>query len=248
MNDQQLLRYSRHILLPEVDIDGQQSLLDSTALVVGLGGLGCPVALYLASSGVGHLILVDDDQVDVSNLQRQIAHGTRDLGKSKVASAAESIRAINPDINLTLIEQRLEGDALAQQVSLASVVLDCCDNFSTRFAINAACVAAKKPLISGAAIRLEGQLTVFDTRRDDSPCYRCLYTGDENLDLSCSESGVLAPLVGVIGAAQAMEAVKCLADVGEPAIGRLQLFDAKQFQWREFSLNKDPACPVCGVN
>lgn len=244
MNDNQLLRYSRQIMLPDLDLDGQEALLAARVLVIGLGGLGSPVALYLAAAGVGHLVLADFDAVELSNLQRQISHTTARIGCNKAASAAQAVRALNPDIQITTLETIMAADALAQQVKQASVVVDCTDNFRARFAINAACVAARVPLVSGAAIRLEGQLAVFDLRTPHSPCYRCLYEESED-DLTCSANGVLAPLVGVIGAMQALETLKIIADVGTSLTGRLLLFDARHSQWRELKLLKDKDCPVC---
>lgn len=247
MQDEELLRYSRHILLPGLDVDGQERLLAAKALIVGLGGLGSPVALYLAASGVGHLVLVDDDSVELSNLQRQIAHRTQDIGRSKVASARDACLALNPTIAVSTIEQRLDGTALAKAVAEVDLVVDCSDNFSTRFALNEACVAAGRPLVSGAAIRSEGQLAVFDSRQADSPCYRCLYSPDgADEQLNCSEAGVLAPVVGVVGSLQALESVKMLSGFGEPLTGRLLLLDGATMDIRTLKLAKDPACPVCG--
>ena len=246
MNDEQLLRYSRHIMLPQMDVAGQQALLDATVLVIGLGGLGCPAAMYLASSGIGHLVLADDDTVDLSNLQRQIAHGTDNIGMSKVASAAESIARLNDTVRVTTLEQRLEGDALDAAVKGADVILDCTDNFSTRFAINAAAVKYKVPLVSGAAIRLEGQVSVFDVRDAGNPCYQCLYQDGDDMQLSCSESGVMAPLVGIIGTLQALEAIKLITGIGSTLTGRLLFLDAQTMQFREMKLKKKPACPCCG--
>jgi len=246
MNDDQLLRYSRQIMLPQMDIAGQQSLLDATVLIVGLGGLGCPAAMYLASSGVGHLILADDDEVDLSNLQRQIAHMTESVGKSKVASASHTLNKLNDGVKVTALKQRLEGHALEQVVSKADVVLDCTDNFSSRFAINAAAVKQGVALVSGAAIRMEGQLCVFDNRRDDSPCYQCLHQEGDDQALSCSENGVMAPLVGIIGSLQAMEAIKLITGIGTPLTGRLLFLDASSMQFREMKINKKPGCACCG--
>ncbi len=246
MNDEQLLRYSRHIMLPQMDVAGQQALLDATVLVIGLGGLGCPAAMYLASSGIGHLVLADDDTVDLSNLQRQIAHGTDNIGMSKVASAAESIARLNDTVRVTTLDQRLEGDALDAAVKGADVILDCTDNFSTRFAINAAAVKYKVPLVSGAAIRLEGQVSVFDVRDAGNPCYQCLYQDGDDMQLSCSESGVMAPLVGIIGTLQALEAIKLITGIGSTLTGRLLFLDAQTMQFREMKLKKKPACPCCG--
>ncbi len=247
MNDDQLLRYSRHIMLPDLDIEGQEKLLASHALIIGLGGLGSPVAMYLAAAGVGELTLVDFDSVDLSNLQRQIAHSSERIGVNKAQSAAQTLSALNPDINIHVIEQRLDGECLQQLVAGVNLVLDCTDNFATRFAINAACVAARVPLVSGAAIRLEGQVSVFDSRQPNSPCYRCLYEESTD-DLTCAANGVLAPLVGVIGSLQALEALKLLAGFGDSLAGRLQLFDARRGQWREMKLPRDPECPVCGAD
>lgn len=245
MNDQQLLRYSRQIMLPEVDIDGQEKLLAARVLVVGLGGLGSPVAMYLAAAGVGHLLLADFDRVDLSNLQRQIAHRTASLNQSKVESAARTLRELNPEIKITCIAQQLDADTLAEQLSGVTVVVDCCDNFATRFAVNAACVKYKIPLVSGAAIRLEGQVAVFDARSAQSPCYSCLYEAQAGEDTSCVANGVLAPVVGVIGSVQAVEVLKIIIGFGASLVGRVQLFDARYNQWRELKLQKDPFCPVC---
>lgn len=249
MDDQQLLRYNRHIMLPEIDVAGQERLLASTVLVLGLGGLGSPVALYLAASGIGHLILADHDTVDLSNLQRQIIHGEADVQRSKVSSALDSIGKINSTVKLTGIEEKLIDQRLAEVVKSVDLVLDCSDNFATRFSLNRICVAAKIPLVSGAAIRTEGQVAVFDSRFADSPCYRCLYSdeqGDENL--SCSESGILAPVVGLIGTFQALAAIRLL--VREPGQagdhGLLHIFDANDMAWRRLILKRDPHCPVCG--
>lgn len=244
MNDEQLLRYSRQIMLPDVDIDGQEKLLSARVLIIGLGGLGSPVAMYLAAAGVGHLVLADFDAVELTNLQRQIAHTTARIGMNKSASAAQALRELNPDVQIECIERLLDADNLAAQVERANVVLDCTDNFATRFAINAACVTAKVPLVSGAAIRLEGQVAVFDAREQSSPCYRCLYEEDSD-DLTCAANGVLAPLVGVVGSMQALEAIKLICGFGTNLAGRLLLLDARHSQWRELKLPKDPGCPVC---
>ena len=246
MNDEQLLRYSRQIMLPQLDVAGQEKLLQSRALIVGLGGLGCPVAMYLAAAGVGQLVLADFDEVDLSNLQRQIAHGQADIGTSKVLSAEKTLKQLNDTIEVLTIESRLDEEALQREIAAADVVVDCSDNFSTRQAINRACVVHKTPLVSGAAIRLEGQLAVFDPRHEDAPCYRCLYAVDNDENLSCSESGVLSPLVGVIGSLQALETLKVLAQMGQPLVGKLILFDALSSDWRTLSLPRDPSCPVCG--
>ncbi len=242
MNDEQLLRYSRQIMLPTVDVAGQQQLLDSRVLIIGAGGLGSPVAMYLAAAGVGELVLVDFDQVDLSNLQRQILHGSNDVGRPKVESAADTLAVLNPEVGVTAINRRLEGEALLAEVERADVVVDASDNFATRFAVNDACVAAKKPLVSGAAIRMEGQVSVFHNERPDSPCYRCLYRDEGELSQSCSENGVLAPVVGIIGTIQATETLKVLLDIGDTLDGRLLLLDAHTMEWRNMKLRKDPAC------
>jgi len=246
MNDKQLLRYSRQIMLPNFDIEGQQRLLSATVLIVGLGGLGSPVSMYLAAAGVGHLILVDDDLVDLSNLQRQIAHTENNVGISKVASAAATLSALNHDTRITALQQRLDESALTTLLAGGvDLVVDACDNFSTRFIINQACVNAGVPLVSGAAIRLEGQIAVFDARRAHSPCYQCLYRAGDDEQMSCARNGVLAPVVGVVGSMQALEAIKVLTGLGEDLCGRLLLFDAFSSAWRELRLPRDPACPVC---
>lgn len=244
MDDEQLLRYSRQIMLPAIGIEGQERLRDATALIIGLGGLGSPVAMYLAAAGVGTLVLADFDRVDLTNLQRQIAHTSARIGMAKVDSARETLKALNPETRILTLEQRLEGKALAEQVAHADVVIDGCDNFTTRFAVNAACRAQRTPLVSGAAIRMEGQVTVF-SGQPDSPCYHCLYPSEGQLDETCSANGVLAPLVGVIGSIQAIEAIKLLTGAGETLDGRLLLFDALQMEWRNITLRPDPACPVC---
>ena len=247
MNDEQLQRYSRQIMLPKFDYQGQQSLLSARALIIGLGGLGSPVALYLAAAGVGTLVLADDDVVDPSNLQRQIIHGEADVGQSKVASAAHSITALNSDVLVKVLQQRLNGDTLSEEVKKADVVLDCCDNLSTRLAVNKACLQHQTPLVSGAAMRMEGQVTVVDPRQPNTPCYHCLmqFTGEQ--EQSCASSGVMAPLVGIIGATQAMEAIKVVSKFGQPLVGKLLLLDAKTMQWQTFALPKDASCPSCGI-
>lgn len=246
MKDEELLRYSRQIMLPELDVAGQQKLVDAHVLIVGMGGLGCPAAMYLAAAGVGHLTIADDDKVEITNLQRQIAHGQQDIGALKVASAQDSLQALNPEVTVTAIAKRLDGDSLDKAVTAADLVVDACDNFTTRFAINRSCVKHRKPLVSGAAIRLEGQVAVFDSRNETSPCYQCLYGAGDDADTSCATNGVMAPLVGIIGSVQAMEAIKVLAGVGSPLVGRLLLLDASAMQWREMKLPRDPKCPVCG--
>lgn len=247
VDDQQLLRYSRQILLPQIDIAGQQRLLDSRVLIVGLGGLGAPVALYLAAAGVGTLVLADHDQVDLTNLQRQIIHQNADIGRAKVDSAGDRLQALNPQVNIRRIQQALADTALQEAVADVDLVLDCSDNFTTRQAVNAACVSLKKPLVSGAAIRLEGQLSVFDPRQPDSPCYQCLYGNGGEEALSCSEAGVIGPLVGLVGSLQALEALKLLAGFGEPLVGRLLLIDALSSRFREMRIRRDPACACCGT-
>lgn len=246
MNDQDLLRYSRQIMLPQVDIEGQERLLASRALIVGAGGLGSPVALYLAAAGVGQLTIADADVVEISNLQRQIAHQEQDLGRNKAQSAAESAIALNAGCRVSAIERHLDAEGLAQAAREADVILDCTDRFSSRYAINAASVAARVPLVSGAAIRFSGQLAVFDPRDETSPCYACLYPPDDQGDeaLSCAESGVISPLVGLIGCFQALEAVKLLSGAGTPHRG-LATFDGLSGEWRHYRLGRDPRCPAC---
>jgi adenylyltransferase/sulfurtransferase len=246
MNDEQLLRYSRQIMLPQLDIAGQQKLLDSTALIMGMGGLGSPVALYLAAAGVGHLILVDFDKVELSNLQRQVLHSSNDIGKTKVDSARDSLADLNPEVKITAVNQKLGKQGLIEYAQQSNIVIDGTDNFSTRFMINEACVTTQTPLVSGAAIRLEGQLSVF-MNNGQGPCYRCLYRDEGEEELRCSENGVLAPLVGVIGSLQAVEAIKVLTGIGETLAGRLLVMDALHMEMRTLKLKKDPACPVCGA-
>lgn len=244
--DEQLLRYSRQILLPEIGIQGQQRLLDASVLVVGCGGLGSPIALYLAAAGVGHLLLADADRLDLSNLQRQIAHGQADLGRCKAESARDALARINPDCRVEAICERLDLDGLRRLVARVGLVLDATDNFATRFAINRACREAAVPLVSGAAIRWEGQVSVFPGRLG-TPCYRCLYSESGADELTCSTTGVVAPLVGIIGSVQALEAIKLLTGSGEPLAGRLLLFDGLLGQWRSLRLNPDPLCPICST-
>jgi len=247
MNDDQLLRYSRQIMLPQLDVAGQEKLLASRVLIIGVGGLGAPVAMYLAAAGVGELTLVDDDEVDLANLQRQIIFDTQAIGEKKVTSAMHRLNRINPEIKINTIYSRLVEPELQSEVRKADVVVDATDNFKTRFQINQACVVEKKPLVSGAAIRMEGQVTVFDNRDDDSPCYRCLYNDDgSELDQSCSNNGVLAPVVGIIGSIQACEVIKLILPVGETLVGKLLLLDASHMEWRTIKVRPDPDCPVCG--
>lgn len=245
MNDEQLQRYSRQILLPQVDLEGQQRLLNARVLIIGLGGLGSPLAMYLAAAGVGHLVIADDDKVDLSNLQRQIIHRTQDIGRAKTDSARTTLSALNPSVKITAYDHRLTEDELADEIALADAVADASDNFETRFMLNAVCVKTRKPLVSGAAIRMEGQVTVFDHRRDDSPCYRCLYRDGPGEEEGCAQLGVLAPLPGIIGSVQAVEVIKLLLNIGTPLNGRLLLLDALTMEWRTVALRKDPDCPVC---
>lgn len=248
MDKAQLLRYIQQILLPEWGIQGQQKIAAGRVLIVGLGGLGSPVAMYLAAAGVGHLVLVDFDRVDLSNLQRQIIHHTAAIGRPKVESARDTLLKLNPAVQITTIDHALEGELLAEQVGLADVVVDASDNFATRFAINAACVARMRPLVSGAAIRTHGQVTVFNPSSEASPCYRCLYRDDEEALETCTQTGVLAPVVGVIGSIQALETLKLLAGVGISLEGRLLVWDALTMDWRTLRLRRDPYCPVCAAH
>ncbi len=248
MNDQQLLRYSRHILLPEIGVEGQERLRAARALVIGAGGLGCPAALYLAASGVGRLTIVDSDRVDLTNLQRQILYRTDSVGSPKVDAARATLGAVNPEVELVTLEKRLQPGDLPDLVSGADIVLDCSDNFATRHAINRACVQHAKPLVAGAAIRFDAQLMVFDLRRPDAPCYACLFPEDGEVEeVQCSVMGVLAPMTGAVGALQAMEAIKLIAGAGESLNGRLLLLDAKNAEWRTVRVAKDPACAVCSA-
>jgi adenylyltransferase/sulfurtransferase len=246
LSDEELLRFSRQILMPRFDIAGQQALKSARVVIVGSGGLGCPVALYLGAAGVGHITLVDDDVIELANLQRQIAFETAQIGESKAETLAARVLSINPAVSISVVNRRLELDDFAREVSEASLALDCSDNFATRFALSRACVAAGVPLVSGAAIRGEGQVSVYDSRNPESPCYHCLYPEQGNEDLTCSEAGVIAPLVGMIGSVQAMEAIKVISGVGKPLVGRLLILDAWEMQWREMKLARDPDCPVCG--
>lgn len=247
MNDEQLLRYSRHILLDDIGIEGQQRLLQSRALVIGAGGLGSPVALYLGTAGVGSITLVDDDLVDLTNLQRQIAHDLASIGTPKVVSAASSIAAINPQLRVKALQLRADAELLDQLVSEADVVIDCSDNFATRQAVNLACVAHGRPLVSGAAIGFDGQISVYDSRHSDAPCYACLFPPDSQFDeASCALMGVFAPLVGIIGCMQAAEALKLLLGLPNSLAGRLQMLDARSMAWSEISVPRDPGCSVCG--
>ena len=247
MNDNQLLRYSRHILLPEIGIEGQERLLGARALIIGAGGLGSPIALYLASAGVGHLTICDGDTVDLTNLQRQIVHRTDAVGQEKARSAQATLRSINPEIEVVAITERIAGERLSALVRETHVVLDGSDNFATRHAVNHACVAHSKPLVSGAAVRFDGQISVFDMRRPDAPCYACLFPeAGESEDMPCAIMGVFAPLTGIVGTIQAAEALKLLAGTGELLSGRVMLLDALTMQIRTIKLKKDPDCAVCG--
>ncbi|MBL0011516.1 MAG: molybdopterin-synthase adenylyltransferase MoeB [Nitrosomonas sp.] len=247
MNDNQLLRYSRHILLPQIDIAGQEKLNQSRVLIVGAGGLGSPVALYLAASGVGNLIICDGDQVDLTNLQRQIIHDSNSIGLAKVLSAKQTLTRINPEVNVITIQEQVGATQLLQLAKEVDAVVDASDNFSTRYYVNQACVTQKKPLISGAVVRFEGQVSVFDLRHANSPCYHCLYpiTTGEQEDMPCAIMGVFSPLVGIIGCMQASETLKILLNIGESLNGRLQLLDSLAMNWRTIKLHKDPVCPVC---
>ena len=248
MEDQDLLRYSRHILLEEFGIDGQAKVSAGHALVIGAGGLGSPVALYLAGAGVGQITLVDDDEVDLTNLQRQIAHTAARVGQAKVRSAAEAMGELNPTIQVHTHVRRADEQLLEELVPRADVVIDCSDNFATRQAVNRACVRHGRPLVAGAAIRFEGQVAVFDLRHTHSPCYHCLFPNDgEDQDMRCAVMGVFAPLTGVIGSVQAVETLKILLDIGQTLNGRLLLLDGLSMEWRSIKLNKDPLCRVCGA-
>lgn len=244
MDDRQRQRYSRHILVPQIDVEGQERLMASRVLVVGLGGLGSPAAMYLAAAGVGTLVLCDDDQVELSNLQRQLLHTEEDLGRPKVDSARDTLRALNPDVRIETVYGRLTGTALDEAVARADAVVDASDNFATRFALNAACVRGATALISGAAIRLQGQVSTFPLDQPGSPCYHCLFEDDQGVADTCSEQGILAPVAGIIGAVQAAEAVKAL--IGLPTLaGRLLTLDALTMNWRSAGFARDERCPVC---
>lgn len=247
MTDEELLRYSRQIMLPDVDIEGQDKICAGHAAIIGLGGLGSPAAMYLASAGVGALTLVDDDQVEISNLQRQIIHTEATLNTSKAASARTTINRLNKATHVETIDRRLDESELATLADSVDLVLDATDNFDTRYAINRACLAARTPLVSGAAIRMEGQISVFDARQAESPCYQCLYRDGLDEALNCAENGVLAPVVGIIGTMQALEALKVLGEFGEPLVGRVIYLDAKRMDIRTLKLNRDANCPACGT-
>ena len=246
MDDEQLLRYSRHILLPQLGIEGQERILAARALIIGAGGLGSPAALYLASAGIGTLVLADGDTVDLTNLQRQIMHRTVSVGVAKATSGKNTLNAINPECNVIALQERLDGERLAAEVDQADVVLDCSDNFATRHAINRACVAAKKPLASGAAIRFDGQVAVFDPRLPAAPCYHCLFPEGEDADEErCAVTGIFAPITGIVGAMQAAEALKIVAGCGKSLAGRLMLLDGLAMEWRSINVPRDPGCAVC---
>lgn len=247
MNDDQLLRYSRHILLPEIGVEGQEALLAARVLVLGAGGLGSPASMYLAAAGVGTVVLADNDTVDLTNLQRQILHTADSVGDFKVASGARTLHRLNPLARVETLAMRLEGDALDEQVALADVVLDCCDNFATRHAVNRACVRHRVPLVSGAAIRFDGQISVFDLRTE-GPCYHCLFPEGEDVEeVRCAVMGVFAPVTGIVGATQAAEALKLLIGCGTSLAGRLLLLDALRMEWRSIGVVRDPLCAVCGT-
>ena len=247
MNDDQLLRYSRHILLDEIGIEGQARLLASHALVIGAGGLGSPVVMYLGTAGVGRITLVDHDTVDLTNLQRQIAHNLARVGQPKAESARQTVAAINPDVQLLPVQLRADAAWLDAAVQQADVVIDCSDNFQTRHAVNAACVAHGKPLVSGAAIGFDGQVSVYDTRQADAPCYACIFPAEATFEeVRCATMGVFAPLVGIIGTVQAAEALKLLMGLGSSLAGRLQMLDARAMEWTEIRMARQTGCAVCG--
>jgi len=245
-NDEQLLHYSRQIMLPNFGIEGQQQLQNAHVIIMGVGGLGSPVAMYLAAAGIGTLTLVDFDTVDHSNLQRQIIHNIDSIGDSKVGSAEHTLHRINPDVNIHCVDKQLNQNELESLISGSSCVIDATDNFETRFLINRACCSQRVALVSAAAIQYEGQISVFDFTQDDSACYACLYAegGEENTN--CSDNGILAPVVGILGSMQALEAIKLICNIGDTLQNRLLIFDALALQWRTMKLNKDPNCPVCG--
>lgn len=246
MIDEQLLRYSRQIMLPQIDVDGQQRLLDSCVFIIGMGGLGSPVALYLAACGVGEIVIADDDSVELANLQRQVIHGSNNIGQLKVDSAAAAIQSINPEIKISVIAERMNGKKLKHHIQQADVVVDATDNLASRLEINQQCFLTRTPLVSASAIRWEGQLTVFDSRQQESPCYQCLYGSMGEVGQSCSENGVMGPVVGMLGCMQANEAVKLLTDAGTSLTGRVLMLDALNMEWQYIRLKRDPACSVCG--
>ena len=242
MNDDDLMRFSRQIMLTEVDVAGQELISSGTVAIIGLGGLGSPVAIYLATAGVGKLVLVDDDQVDITNLPRQIVHAPNDVGVLKVQSAKATLNELNPDTEIDIVDHRVEGEELLSLAREVDVVVDATDNFSSRYAINEACATTSTPVVSGAAVRMEGQVSVFDYRNPNSPCYRCLYRDGLDEELNCAENGVIAPVVGIVGTIQAMEVLKILGRFGDTLVNRVLYIDAKRMDFREFKLNKDPAC------
>lgn len=246
MNDEELLRYSRQIMLAEVDVEGQEKLRRARVLIVGLGGLGSPAAMYLAAAGVGHLVIVDFDTVELANLQRQILYSTRDVGRPKTSAAEQTLLALNPLIRVTPVSHALEGKDLIEQVRLADVVLDASDNLRTRLTLNETCVRLGRPLVSGAAIRMEGKILVYRPERPESPCYRCLYRSEQEIEESCAQSGVLAPLLGIMGSLQAVEAIKLIVGIGETLTGRVLFLDAYNLEWHSVTAKKNPQCPVCG--
>lgn len=246
MDDDQLLRYSRHILLPELGIEGQEAISNGRVLIVGAGGLGSPASMYLAAAGVGEIILCDGDEVDLTNLQRQILHSLDTVGHNKARSGQTSLARVNPLCRVTTVERRLDDAALLELAGQVDVVLDCTDNFGTRHAINRACVARRKPLVSGAAVRFDGQVTVFDLRQNEAPCYHCLFPeGEDVCEMRCAVTGIFAPLTGIVGSMQAAEALKVLAGCGEPLVGRLLILDGLSMRWREMRYGRDPQCAVC---
>ena len=248
MENEQLLRYSRQIMLPEIDAAGQLRLAKARVLILGVGGLGSPVSIYLAAAGVGHLVLVDFDKVDISNLQRQVVHMTEDIGRLKVDSAREHLQKLNPETKISTIDHSMDEKELLSEIVEANVVVDATDNFQSRFSINAACVKTKTPLVSAAAIRFEAQVSVYDQNDPNSPCYRCLYDEDSNTDETCTANGVLAPLLGVTGSIQATETMKLIMGLGNTLIGRLLLIDVMRMEFHTAKLKKDPNCPVCSIS
>ena len=248
MNDQELLRYSKQIMLPQIDVEGQQKIIDSTILIIGMGGLGSPTALYLAAAGVGHIMIADFDQVELSNLQRQIIHRTSDIGDDKVNSAKSKLLELNPNIKVTIANELVHTDNLSSLIKGVDIVLDGTDNFESRFEINKACVEFQKPLVSAAVIRLEGQISVFKGYEKDQPCYQCLYSEEGSGRENCVENGVLAPVAGLIGTIQALQAIKVLLNLGEQLCGVLMLVDALDLSFRKVKIVKDSECPICGLN
>jgi molybdopterin/thiamine biosynthesis adenylyltransferase len=246
MNDEQLLRYGRQIMLPQVDIQGQQRLLDACVIIFGIGGLGSPVAMYLAACGIGEIVIVDDDNVELTNLQRQIIHRSSHVGMPKVNSAAEAIKSLNPEVDVSVIAERISGEKLKRSIERADIVVDATDNLSSRLEINQQCHLTRTPLVSASVIRWEGQLAVFDSRRQESPCYQCLYGSLGEVGQSCSENGVMGPVVGMLGSMQANEVVKLITEAGTSLIGRVLMLDALNMEWHFIRLKKDLACPICG--